>query len=196
MTQVYHTNANLTHARDRVYSLSYLLTTGQAKLRILTVAEKAVSQVNERPYELAMREMTGRAEMEKTAGGSGFDIASAVADKITSAKSIEDVIREANARNSLEDFIGKPFRFTGHLRFSPAAEQFREGGVGVYVTFDALDMNSERHTYSTGAVNVVFTLKKFETLGYFSSEDWISDKVFVVKSRPTPAGAMYTVDFA
>lgn len=146
-----------------------------------------------RPYERAIREMEGRAEIERN---NGFEIAASVADKILTAKTVEEAIAAANTSQSMDDLVGKPFRLTGYLMVNKSAEQFREGGVGSYVNFSVLDMNNNRKTYGTGAVNVVFTFKRLEELGFFSSEDWVSEQMFTIKSRPTPAGQMYTVDFA
>lgn len=147
-----------------------------------------------RPFQLTMEELHNRSELDK---GSGIEIAANVADQILTAQSIEDVVNApAQGPGNLDDLVGKPFYFTGYLRFLRSAEQFREGGVGVYVVFDILDMNSTKSVVSTGAVNVVFQLRQFERLGYFADEDWISDKVFTIRSRPTANGTLYRVDFA
>lgn len=150
-----------------------------------------------RPYELAVKEMAGRAEMEAS-DGSAFDIASQVADKILTADSIEAVIGAVgDGPDGLENIQGKPFFFTGLIRYAKSSEQYREGGVGVYVVFDIVDMQGEKHTVTTGAVNVVFQLRQMEKLGYFGDTDWISDRMFTVRSRITGTGnTLYRVDLA
>jgi hypothetical protein len=147
-----------------------------------------------RPFQLAMQELADRSELDK---GGGLEIAANVADQILTAQTVEDVIgAPAQGPGNLDDLVGKPFYFTGYLRFLRSAEQFREGGVGVYVVFDILDMNGNKTVMSTGAVNVVFQLRQMERLGYFASEDWVSDKMFTIRSRPTANGTLYRIDFA
>jgi hypothetical protein len=147
-----------------------------------------------RPYELALREIKGRVE---TGDNAGFEVGAAVADKILTATDIEGVIAAVNqGPGRVEDLVGKPFKFAGYVRYADSAEQYKEGGTGQYVIFDYIDMNNEKSTVSTGAVNVVFQIRAMEKLGYFNSDDWVSDKLFTIKPKATENGTLYSVNFA
>jgi hypothetical protein len=150
--------------------------------------------VARRPYEIALMEIKGRSSAEES---NTFEIAVNVADKIMGADSVEGVMDAAGAGpEDLADMEGKPFRFTGYsLRFAESSEQFRGGGTGFYAIFECEDLNRETHTISTGAVNVVFQLKKLEELGVFSVEGQY-DRAFTVRSKPTKNGTLYRIDFA
>lgn len=158
------------------------------------MADKSTEVETRRPFEIAIAEMRNRADLE---GTDSFTIASNVADKIMTAETVEDVIAAANqGPGDMDALVGKAFKFTGYLRFQHSAEQFRAGGTGEYAIFDIVDLNGSRRTYTTGATNVVFELKRLEHLGYFADEDWVSQPNFTVRSRPTANGTLYTIDFA
>lgn len=147
-----------------------------------------------RPYQTAILEMAGRVEMGDV---NGFEIAANVADKITEASTLEEIMAAANSGpEGLEDIEGKAFAFLrGSLRYAKSAEQFERGGTGFYVIFDCVDLDGIRHTVSTGSVNVVFQLKAMEKLGVFDGEG-LSERMFTIKSRPTKNGTLYRLDFA
>jgi hypothetical protein len=149
---------------------------------------------NLRAYELALKEIKGRVE---TGDNAGFEVGASVADKILTAVDIEGIIGAVNqGPGSVEDLVGKPFKFTGYARYANSADQYKEGGTGQYVIFDYVDLNGEKNTVSTGAVNIVFQVRAMEKLGYFNGDDWVSDKLFTVKSKPTANGTLYSVNFA
>jgi len=148
-----------------------------------------------RPYEVALQEIDGRAALDE---GDSFGIAAEVADKIMSAETLEGVIEAAEqGPEDLEFFTGTSFQFIGgSLRWSHAAEQFREGGTGYYAVFKVVDMKGTEHLVSTGATNVVFQLRKMEKLGVFDEIDVAYPTYFTVKSRPTGKGTLYRISFA
>lgn len=149
-----------------------------------------------RPYQTALLEMKGRAELDSE--GRGFDIAANVADKILTAESVEDIVAAAETGpEDIADLVGVGFRFIGQtLVYSESAEQFRDGGTGYYAVFKCVDSRGNEHTISTGAVNVVFQLKAFENKGIFDEEGELSKDLFTIKSRPTRRGTLYWIGFA
>jgi hypothetical protein len=150
-----------------------------------------------RLYEEALGQIKTRTEIER-GNNSGFEVAAQVADKILEADTIEGIIAATNqSAGSLEDLVGKPFKFHGYLRFNESADQYREGGTGFFVIFDVTDMNGNTLVTTTGATNIIFQLKAMEQLGYFSDEDWQSDKLFTIRCRVTGSGnTLYRLDFA
>lgn len=149
-----------------------------------------------RPYQTALLEMKGRAELDGE--GRGFEIAANVADKILTAESIEDIVAAAEeGPEDITEMVGVSFRFIGQsLTYSESAEQFREGGTGYYAIFKCMDSRGNEHTVSTGSVNVVFQLKAFENKGVFDNAGELSKDLFTIKSRPTKRGTLYWVSFA
>jgi len=154
------------------------------------MAEKAVEK--RRPYETAILELHARAKMEADSGF-GAEVATSVADRIMEAETIEAVLAiPEQGPGNLDDMVGKAFRFIGgQLHWAISAEQFREGGTGVYAVFKVLDMNDMERMVSTGAVNVVFQLRRLEKLGLFDNDGEISKQYFTVKARPVPSGTLY-----
>ena len=148
-----------------------------------------------RPYEVALQEIDGRATLD---GENSFDIAAEVADKIMSADDLDAVMAAAEqGPEDLEEFVGSSFQFIGgSLRWSVAAEQYREGGTGYYAVFKCRTMNGNDHLVSTGATNVVFQLRKMEKLGVFDNMDQVYETYFTVKSRPTGKGTLYRIAYA
>jgi hypothetical protein len=148
-----------------------------------------------RPYETALLEIKGRAELDSE--GNSFDIAAKVADKIMEAGSIEAIIAAAEqGPEDLSDLVGVAFNFMGSLSYLKSADRFSEGGTGYYVVFQCRDTKGNDHTVSTGAVNVMFQLRAFEKQGMFDNPDVLSSDVFTIKSRPTGRGELYWITFA
>lgn len=149
-----------------------------------------------RPYETALLEMKGRANLDGE--GRGFEIAANVADQILSADSIEGVIAAAETGpEDVTDLIGVSFKMLGgSLSYLESAEQFRDGGTGFYVVFKCVDSRGTEHTVSTGSVNIVFQMKQLEKLGVFDNEGELSEHLFTVKSRATKRGTLYWIGFA
>lgn len=147
-----------------------------------------------RPYQTAMLEMKGRAELDRA---NGFEIAANVADTIASATSLQEIMDAAKqGPEGLESLEGKAFQFLGSsLRWAESAEQYKEGGVGFYAIFKCVDLSGAEHTVSTGATNVVFQLRQMERLGVFDG-DGPSEQHFTIASRPTKGGTLYRIDFA
>jgi hypothetical protein len=141
-----------------------------------------------------MLEMKGRADIDQ---GNSFEIAANVADAISSAQTLEEVMMAAKrGPEDLSEFVGKSFGVVGSsLRWAESAEQFREGGVGLYAIFDFVTTDGVKHTVSTGATNVIFQLRQMERLGVFDGED-VSQTAFTIMSRPTRNGTLYRIDFA
>jgi hypothetical protein len=155
--------------------------------------KQEVTPVSElRPYEAAIRDLKNRAELEK-GSNSAFEIAAEVADKIETAKTIEEIVAAANSGpDSVEDLVGKPFYLAGYLGIRESSEENKEGGTGQYVTFHYITMDGERKVLTTGATNIVFMTHAFEKMGYFASEEWVSDRIFTVRNP----GRYFTLDFA
>ena len=158
------------------------------------MAEAQKTYAEMRPYEKAIAEIKG----QTAEGVDGFEIASQVADKIMSATSLDEAIdAAAQGPDDLENWVGRAFRFIGGtLRYQEASEQYREGGTGYYAVFKCEDLQGDEHTVSTGAVNVVFQLKKFQELGVFDGDQPYMAKTFTVLSRPTQRGTLYRIAYA
>lgn len=146
---------------------------------------------NQRPFQLALTEIKGRAEADGV--GRGFEVAANVADKILTAETLDDILNAPEqGPGDLSDFVGKSFRIIGGtIAWAPSSEQFREGGTGYYVQFKALDMNGQEVFVSTGSVNVVFQIKAMEKMGLFDEEGVPLDRYLTVRSRPVPSGTLY-----
>lgn len=142
-----------------------------------------------RPYEDALAEIAQRVEIVKQEG-SGFEVAATVADKIMSARTIDDVLAAAEGGpGDLESLVGKTFRFLGgSLSWYEGSEQFREGGTGFYAVFTVRDLRGNDYTISTGATNVVFQLRKLESMGVFENDGELYPYEFTVKVRVTGSG--------
>lgn len=148
-----------------------------------------------RPFQTALLEMKGRAEMDQ---GNSFEIAANVADAIASAETLQEIMDAAKrGPEDLADYVGRAFYVVGgSLRYSESAEQYKEGGVGMYAILDFVTTDGVKHTLSTGATNVIFQLRQMERLGVFDGEDVNETQLFTFASRPTRNGTLYRIDFA
>lgn len=143
-----------------------------------------------RPYQLALKEIAGRATMDAV---DPFAVAADVGDKIMQAETIDDILAiPESGPGSLEELTGKMFRFIGgSLRWARSAERYREGGTGVYAFFRCIDNKKNEYSITTGATNVVFQLRALEKKGVFDGEGVIYDFDFTVKCREVSNGSLY-----
>lgn len=148
-----------------------------------------------RPYEKTLRELHGVTQPENS---NSFEVAASVADKILTAETIDDVIAAVEqGPGNLEDLVGKAFQFIGGtLSWHRSAEQYKEGGTNFYAVFRVRMLDGEEQMVSTGAVNVVFQLRKFEDLGIFDNPGQLTEKHFTIKSKATGNGTLFSIGYA
>lgn len=147
-----------------------------------------------RPYEKALKEISGRASME--GDGKGFEIAANVADKILGATDLAGIIAAAEeGPEDLDNWLGKNiWLIPGTLHYNAAAEEYKEGGTGYYTVIDIHDINGERHTVSTGATNIVFQLKAIENQGLLDEgKDPLGP--LTIRNRKSQKGHLYWISF-
>lgn len=137
-----------------------------------------------RPYQKLQNELAQRVTLD-SAGGSGFDIAASVIDGIMTAETIEDVFAlNSSGPTDIEDYLNVPLNFT-QVTFFKSNERY--GGLGFYVVIDAYTDTAEEIKISTGAPNVVASMRKFETLGVFNPGPFRAK----IASRDTANGSLY-----
>lgn len=140
-----------------------------------------------RPWQNLQNYLAQRVVLDGT-NGSAFDIASQVIDLIMNAES-EDEIFAANASGptDITDYLNVPLSFY-QLSFFRSAEKFRANGLGFYVVMDALDDTGAEIKISTGAPNIVATMRKLESLGHINESKPYRMKI---ASRETANGNLY-----
>lgn len=145
----------------------------------------------ERPYMKLMSELATVAELDSTSGDkSGFEIAAEVVDNIMTAESIDDVFAvNASGPADISDYTGMPISIF-NPRFRKSDEKYRKNGLGVFVIFDAMTDAGEAVTISTGAVNVVASIRKIQTLGGATET---APTRLRINAREVGNGMLYTV---
>lgn len=140
-----------------------------------------------RPYQKLQNQLAARVGLDAT-NGSNFDIAAQVIDLIMTAGT-EDEIFAANESGPLDitDYLGTPINIW-QLTFFRSAEKYRANSLGFYVVMDAFDDTGAEIKLSTGAPNVVSSMKRLEELGLIKEE-----KPYRVKitGRETGNGTLY-----
>lgn len=146
-----------------------------------------------RPYERMVKQLQGIAKLESE-NGSGFEIAANVVDKMLSAESIDDILAAGqDGPLKAENMEHKPF-LVRELSIHKSAEQFAEGGFGVYYVVTCNDAISlEEKVFSVGATNVVAALFAMDQKGVFESDE---NPMLVIRSRPTPGGKLFYLERA
>lgn len=140
-----------------------------------------------RPYQNLQNYLAQRVELDGT-NGSAFEIASQVIDLILNAED-EDALFAANESGPLdmERFLNRPLNFAS-LSFFKSAEKYRENGLGYYVVMDAIDDRGESVKLSTGAPNIVASMRKLESMGLIKED---APYRCVIASRETANGNLY-----
>lgn len=157
----------------------------------MATGSKVDIAVSERPYQKLMSELAQIAELDAVSGDkSGFDIATEVVDNIMEAESIDDVfVVNDSGPKDISDYSNMPLSVF-NPRFRRSEEKYRKNGLGVFVIFDAMTDAGEFVTISTGAVNVVASIRKIQTLGGAKEE---SPTRLKIVSREVGNGTLYTV---
>lgn len=159
-----------------------------------TVAETGSEMESLRPYERMVKRLQGIAKMDAE-GGSGFDIAANVIDKMLTVSEEDndafiDAVLNAGSDGPLkaEDMEHKPFQVR-EIQWFKSAEAFSAGGFGTYAVVKATNpVTFDEIVFSIGATNVVGTLFAFDQRGIFESD---KNPILVIRSRPTPNGKLF-----
>lgn len=159
-----------------------------------TVAETGSEMESLRPYERMVKRLQGIAKMDAE-GGSGFDIAANVIDKMLTVSEEDndafiDAVLNAGSDGPLkaEDMEHKPFQVR-EIQWFKSAEAFSAGGFGTYAVVKAMNpVTFDEIVFSIGATNVVGTLFAFDQRGIFESD---KNPILVIRSRPTPNGKLF-----
>jgi hypothetical protein len=143
--------------------------------------------VERRPYQDLIHDLANLAELSS---GDSFDIAANVIDLIMQAGSPEEIFA-ANESGPADvgEMLGEPIGILD-CRFRKSAERYREGTLGYYVIFDYVDTQGEKKIASTGAPNVVASLRRFQRLNFI---DGVQPLMIKIKGRETENGTLYTV---
>lgn len=137
------------------------------------------------PYRQLQKELAFIAGENKS-----FDIAAQVIATIMEAKT-EDDIFAANAQGptDIDEYLNRNLSVFGVTYFK-SAEKFREGTLGFYVVIDAFTDDGEAIKISTGAPNVVSSLRKGETLGFIKeAKPWRVR----INTKDTGAGKLFVL---
>lgn len=147
----------------------------------------AVSDEN-RPFAKMREELKGMASLDAAAGG-GVEIAMTVVDLIATADSIEDIFAaNETGPTALDDYINVPISCTD-VMYLKSADKYK-GGLGTYAVFDILTDAGEPAKLSTGAPNVVASLRQMQRLGFCKPD---KPARFRILSRETANGNLLLV---
>lgn len=144
------------------------------------MASQAPIATHERGHVELVRSLHERAS---SGNDSRREIVANVVDKIAAAKTVDDVL-DANESGpeDVREFVGRPLTIS-NLRYQKSEDKYAEGGVGVFVIFDAEEDNGTPHLFTTGAANLVTSLHKLEEVGGIPGR-------YVVKAKPTANGEL------
>lgn len=139
-----------------------------------------------RPYQRMGKEL---AELAVLDAPDSVDIAAQAIDQIAQAETLEDILAaNESGLASAEDYIGVPLNITG-LTWRPSDAKYQKGTLGsVYTVIDALLDNGEPITLSTGAPNVVASLRQAQKLGLIRDDEPLRVQI---TEKTTANGVLY-----
>ena len=133
---------------------------------------------------------------QEASNSAALEIAPRVAAQIMQSGTLDEIF-QANesgpgSLRDAEEMHGRPVTIlTDTITFFKGYEQYSQSGIGLFATWEVIDLNGEKRMLSTGAPNVLFSLYRMQQLRENGVLD--EDPQVVFRSRPTPNGALLLV---
>lgn len=153
------------------------------------MTEKQVAE-KEMPWERLKKGIESVAKLDR-ASGLAFEIAQGVVNNIATSENLDDLF-DANeaAPLQLRDLdAGSTITVIG-VSYLQSAEAYAEGGFGYFVvmTTDKIDPKTQQNVlYTTGAPNIVATIRRAQELGFCNDENPFT---FRLMKSQTPNGVL------